>query len=99
LPTHRPLRAHAYHSCAIGARRTQLQARAGCSGAIPALYRTPVEAAQMEQQDHPVPNSPASVEMVLRTIDDIDTQTSEHRDVLLADLLCASWGTVVAQNQ
>ena len=53
----------------------------------------------MEQQDHPVPNSPASLEMVLRTIDDIDTQTSEQRDVLLADLLCASWGTAVAQNQ
>ena len=53
----------------------------------------------MEPQDHPVPNSPASFEMVLRTIDDIDTQTSEQRDALLADLLCASWGAVVAQNQ
>ena len=53
----------------------------------------------MEHQEHPVPNSPAYVDLVLRTIEDIDSQTMEHRDALLADLLCASWGTAVAQNQ
>jgi hypothetical protein len=53
----------------------------------------------MEQQEQPAPNSPAYVDMIMRTIDDIDSQTMEQRDTLLADLLCASWGTPVAQNQ
>ena len=53
----------------------------------------------MEQQEQPAPNSPAVVDLVMRTIDDIDAQTLEQRDALLADLLCASWGTPVAQNQ
>lgn len=53
----------------------------------------------MMEQDHPLPNTPAYADMVIRTIDDIDSQTAERRDSLLADLLCSSWGTVVAQNQ
>jgi hypothetical protein len=53
----------------------------------------------MMEQEQPIPNTPAYADMVLRTIDDIDTQTAERRDCLLADLLCSSWGSVVAQNQ
>ena len=41
--------------------------------------------------------SPA--ELVLRVIDDIDASDDEHRDVLLSDLLCAAWGSVLAQKQ
>ena len=53
----------------------------------------------MEQQEQPAPNSPAFIDMVMRTIRDIDGQTLDQRDALIADLLCASWGTPVAQNQ
>ena len=41
--------------------------------------------------------SPA--ELVLHVIDDTDASDDEHRDVLLADLLCAAWGSVLAQKQ
>jgi hypothetical protein len=61
--------------------------------------KPPVEALLMMEQDQPIPNTPEYADMVLRTIDDIDTQTAERRDSLLADLLCSSWGSVVAQNQ
>jgi hypothetical protein len=53
----------------------------------------------MMEQDHPIPNTPAYADMVIRTVDDIDQQTAERRDSLLADLLCSSWGSVLAQNQ
>ena len=50
------------------------------------------------------PNSeahePVSAAMlVVRAIDDIDRSDDETRDALLADLLCAAWGTLCAQNQ
>jgi hypothetical protein len=51
------------------------------------------------EQDHPLPNSPAFADLVVRTIDDVDGQTDTFRDALLADLLSACWGSVVAQNQ
>ncbi len=53
----------------------------------------------MMEQEQPIPNTPAYADMVLRAIDDIDAQSAERRDCLLADLLCSSWGSVVAQNQ
>ena len=37
--------------------------------------------------------------LVLRVIDDIDERDDEMWDALLADLLCAAWGSVRAQNQ
>jgi hypothetical protein len=58
-----------------------------------------LEALLMMEQDHPIPNTPAYADMVIRAMDDIDQQTAERRDSLLADLLCSSWGSVVAQNQ
>jgi hypothetical protein len=52
----------------------------------------------MESNNWPL--DPASAaELVLRVIDDIDASDDEHRDVLLSDLLCAGWGSVLAQNQ
>jgi hypothetical protein len=46
-----------------------------------------------------MPNSPAFVHLVVRAVDDIDTQNDAFRDALLADLLSACWGSLVAQNQ
>jgi hypothetical protein len=37
--------------------------------------------------------------LLTRVIDDIDASTEEQRDDLLADLLCAAWGSILAQNQ
>jgi hypothetical protein len=37
--------------------------------------------------------------LVSRVIDDIDAGSKEQRDILLADLLCAAWGNLMAQNQ
>ena len=46
------------------------------------------------------PRDPASVAgLVVRAIDDIDASDDEHRDALLADLICAVWGNVSAQKQ
>ena len=46
------------------------------------------------------PLDPASAtELVVRAIGDSDASDDEHRDVLLADLLRAAWGSVLAQNQ
>jgi hypothetical protein len=46
------------------------------------------------------PLDPASaVEFVARVIFDIDASDDELRDVLLSDLLCAAWGSVLAQRQ
>jgi len=63
------------------------------------IFKTALEAPPMMEQDQPIPNTPEYADMVMRAIDDIDTQTAERRDSLLADLLCSSWGSVVAQNQ
>jgi len=40
-----------------------------------------------------------AIALVLRAIDDIDERDEELRDALLSDLLCAAWGSVLAQNQ
>lgn len=46
------------------------------------------------------PQDPAAVaELVLRAIEDIDASDDEQRDALLAALLCAGWGSVLAQWQ
>ncbi len=37
--------------------------------------------------------------LVVRVIDDIDESDDERRDALLCDLLCAAWGSILAQNQ
>jgi hypothetical protein len=37
--------------------------------------------------------------LVVRTVEDIDQRSDEQRDALLADLLCAAWGTPSAQDQ
>jgi hypothetical protein len=41
----------------------------------------------------------ATAALVVRTVDEIDATTEEHRDLLLSDLLCAAWPSVWAQNQ
>jgi hypothetical protein len=52
----------------------------------------------MEPNDCPLdPKSAAA--LVVRVIDEIDASSEEQRDVLLADLLCAAWGSISAQNQ
>jgi hypothetical protein len=46
------------------------------------------------------PTDPLSVAaLVVRAIEDITASSEEERDVLLADLRCAAWGCVWAQNQ
>jgi hypothetical protein len=46
------------------------------------------------------PLNPASAaELVARVIFDIDASDDELRDVLLSELLCAAWGSVLAQRQ
>jgi len=46
------------------------------------------------------PLDPASAaELVVRVIADLDASDDEQRDVLLSDLLCAAWGSVLAQHQ
>jgi len=41
----------------------------------------------------------AATALVVRVIHDIDHSSQEQRDVVLCDLLCAAWGSVLAQNQ
>ena len=46
------------------------------------------------------PFDPASAaELVMRVIEDIDASDDELRDALLSDLLCAAWGSRLAQAQ
>jgi len=46
------------------------------------------------------PLDPLSIAaLVARTIDNIDSSTEEDRDDLLANMLCAAWGSILAQNQ
>lgn len=46
------------------------------------------------------PLDPMSIAaLVTRSLDDIDTSSEEDRDDLLANLLCAAWGSILAQNQ
>jgi hypothetical protein len=37
--------------------------------------------------------------LVIRAVDDIDASDEQQRDALLSDLLCAAWGSILAQNQ
>lgn len=52
----------------------------------------------MEPNDWPPGLEPAEA-LVVRAIDDIDESDDEMRDALLCDLLCAAWGSILAQNQ
>jgi hypothetical protein len=59
--------------------------------------------AQYEGLEMMEPNRPldpiTAAALVSRVIDDIDASDDERRDALLADLLAAAWGSLVAQNQ
>ncbi len=47
-----------------------------------------------------LPLDPASTAaLVVRVIDDLDASSEERRDALLCELLCAAWGSILAQNQ
>jgi hypothetical protein len=37
--------------------------------------------------------------LVVRVIDDLDASGEDERDDLLCELLCAAWGSILAQNQ
>ena len=52
----------------------------------------------MEPEIWPL-DSKAAAALVVRVIDDIDRTSEERRDLLLADLLCAAWGSIRAQHQ
>jgi hypothetical protein len=41
----------------------------------------------------------AAAELVSRVVDEIDAADEEALNCLLSDLLCAAWGSLVAQNQ
>jgi hypothetical protein len=41
----------------------------------------------------------SAAELVARVVFDIDVSDDELRDVLLSDLLCAAWGSFLAQRQ
>jgi hypothetical protein len=41
----------------------------------------------------------SAAQLVARVISDIDASDDERRDVLLSDLLCAAWGSALAQQQ
>lgn len=41
----------------------------------------------------------AAAELVRRVIEDVDSSDDELRDALLSDLLCAAWGSALAQGQ
>lgn len=52
----------------------------------------------MEPNNSPLdPVSTAA--LVVRLVDDIDSSDEERRDELLCSLLCAAWGSILAQNQ
>jgi hypothetical protein len=51
------------------------------------------------ESSSPLDDPASAAELVVRVVEDIDESDDEHRDVLLSDLLCAAWGTVLAQQQ
>lgn len=52
----------------------------------------------MESESWP-PDPGSADALVLRVIDDIDESDDSRRNHLLSDLLCAAWGSILAQNQ
>jgi hypothetical protein len=48
--------------------------------------------------NHPL-DAASAAELVVRVVDAIDASDDRDRDVLLMDLLCAAWGSSVAQRQ
>lgn len=46
------------------------------------------------------PLDPVSVAaLVVRAVDEIDSSSEEDKVALLSDLMCAAWGSILAQNQ
>lgn len=41
----------------------------------------------------------AAVELVTRVVRDIDASSEEQGVDLLSELMCAAWGSILAQNQ
>ncbi|HUB74601.1 MAG TPA: hypothetical protein VL979_11260 [Solirubrobacteraceae bacterium] len=52
----------------------------------------------MESRDWPC-DPVANAALVVRVVDDLDASSEEQRDTLLCELLCAAWGSILAQNQ
>lgn len=52
----------------------------------------------MEPTEPPIDRM-SQAALVVRTIETLDASTEEQRDSLLGELLCAAWGSIVAQNQ
>jgi len=57
----------------------------------------------MERHDEPIHKWPLDASyahaLVSRIARDVDDTSSECRDLLLEDLMCAAWPTSTAQNQ
>lgn len=45
------------------------------------------------------PDVLSAAALVVRVVHDVDHSNEEQRDALLCNLLCAAWGSVLAQNQ
>ena len=56
------------------------------------------EGCAMESRDWPC-DPVANAALVVRVVDDLDASSEEQRDALLCELLCAAWGSILAQNQ
>ncbi len=52
----------------------------------------------MGSEDRPLDRI-STAALVVRVIDELDTSSEEQRDELLCELLCAAWGSILAQNQ
>ena len=52
----------------------------------------------MEPNSWP-PDPVSAAALVIRVVDDIDASEDKDRDALLSDLLGATWGSILAQNQ
>jgi hypothetical protein len=52
----------------------------------------------MGPEDCPLDRLSAAA-LVVRVVDELDTSTEEQQDDLLCELLCAAWGSILAQNQ
>jgi hypothetical protein len=52
----------------------------------------------MGPEDRPLDRISTAV-LVVRVIGELDASSEEQRDELLCELLCAAWGSILAQNQ
>ena len=53
----------------------------------------------MDYSNGSPPDPASAAALVARVIFDIDASDDELREVLLSELLCAAWGSVLAQRQ